>query len=321
MDIDFPASRRQYEQSIDTDLTKSGTDMKDLAGKVAFVTGGANGLGLAMAQAFAGAGMKVVLADIEEDVLNEAVASFKDTNADVYGIVVDVTDREAMARAADEAEAHFGNIHVVCNNAGVATGGPLDTVSYEDWDWVLGVNVGGVVNGVQTFVERIKKHGEGGHIVNTASMAGLIPAAGGIYATSKFAVLGLSEALRADLEPHGIGVSVLCPGFVKTRIHEAERNRPAGLQNEAEPEPGEEWDIAAASVEGGIDPAIVGEAVLDGVKHNALYIFPHPEFKDVVEVRFNQILAELGAGEVNESQVPGALMGAEMMKMRKLRDD
>ena len=182
--------------------------MKDLAGKVAFVTGGANGLGLAMARSFASAGMKVVLADIEESVLAESIASFEGSNAEVHGIVVDVTDRAAMTAAADEAEAHFGPVQVVCNNAGVAAGGPLDTVSYDDWDWVLGVNIGGVVNGIQTFVERIKKHGQGGHIVNTASMAGFLPSAGGIYAASKFAVVGMSEALRADLAPYNIGVSV-----------------------------------------------------------------------------------------------------------------
>lgn len=295
--------------------------VKDLAGKTAFITGGANGLGLAMARSFASAGMKVVLADIEEEVLNKAVASFKGSNAEVFGIVVDVTDRDAMARAADEAEAHFGNIHVVCNNAGVATGGALDTVSYEDWDWVLGVNIGGVVNGIQTFTERMKKHGEGGHFVNTASIAGFVAGAGGIYAASKFAVVGMSEALRADLEPHGIGVSVLCPGFVKTQIHEADRNRPDAYANEGGKVSGEEeMAVSAALVESGIEPEVVGECVLEGVKTNALYLFPHPELKEVVSIRFDQVLAAMGAGEVNESQMPMAEMFAAGLRARSLQD-
>lgn len=295
--------------------------MRDLAGKTAFITGGAAGLGLAMAQSLAGAGMNVVLADIEQEALDKAVAEFKESNAQVMGILVDVTDREAMVRAADEAEARFGNIHVVCNNAGVAAGGTLDTVSYEDWDWVLGVNVGGVINGIQTFVQRMKDHGEGGHFVNTASMAGFIGGAGGIYSTSKFAVVGLSETLRQDLEPHGIGVSVLCPGFVKTRIHESERIRPDAFTSPNSKVSGEE-EIAALGqlVEGGIDPAVVGECVLEGVRSNALYLFPHPELKEVVSVRFDQVVEAMSEGEVNESQVQLAKAFADGIRARSLRD-
>lgn len=295
--------------------------MKDLVGKTAFITGGASGLGLAMAQSFAGAGMNVVLADIEQDALDQAVAGFKGTNAHVSGILVDVTDRDAMARAADEAEARFGNVHVVCNNAGVGTGGSLDAVSYEDWDWVLGVNVGGVVNGIQTFTQRMKDHGEGGHFVNTASMAGFVGGAGGIYTTSKFAVVGMSEVLRQDLDPHGIGVSVLCPGFVKTRINESDRNRPDAYANPQDHAADDaETDVIGALVEGGIDPAIVGECVLEGVKNNALYLFPHPEFKQVVAVRFDQVLDALGAGEINESQIEVARAFADGLRARSLRE-
>jgi len=295
--------------------------MKDLAGKVAFVTGAANGLGLAMARSFVGAGMKVVLADVEKDALAAAVASFDGANSEVHGIVVDVTDRDALAAAADEAEATFGAVHVLCNNAGVAAGGSLDAVSYDDWDWVMGVNVGGVINGIQTFIERIKKHGEGGHIVNTASMAGFMSAAGGIYAASKFAVVGLSESLRADMAPHNIGVSVLAPAFVATRIHEAERNRPDAFDNGEGAVLDEENASAVGSlIEAGIDPAIVGECVLDGVRNNQLYLFPHPEFKDALEARFDQVLGSMDQSKGNEDQLHLSQGAAHQMRGRNIRD-
>ena len=175
--------------------------MEDLEGKTAFITGGASGIGLGIAQSLAEAGMKIALADVEEKVLLEAVRGLRDAGVEAHGIVVDVTNRAGMKRAADDAERRFGAVHVICNNAGVATGGTLDKSTYDDWDWVLGVNLGGVINGVQTFVDRIKNHGEGGHIVNTASLAGFVTNNAGIYSTSKYAVVGLSEALRPDLAP------------------------------------------------------------------------------------------------------------------------
>jgi NAD(P)-dependent dehydrogenase (short-subunit alcohol dehydrogenase family) len=295
--------------------------MRDLEGKVAFITGGANGLGLAMAKSFASAGMKIVLADIEQDALDKAIASFGETNANVHGIIVDVTDRAAMAAAADEAENVFGPVHVVCNNAGVAAGGTMDTISYEDWDWVLGVNIGGVVNGIQTFIDRMKKHGEGGHFVNTASLAGFIAGAGGPYATSKFAVVGMSEVLRNDLEPHNIGVSVLCPAFVKTRIHEADRNRPDEFHNpDAAEITDEERAVSGAMVNSGIEPEIIGECVLEGVRNNELYLFPHPEMAEVVKIRFDQVLASMDQSKANEEQLPLAKGAAAQMANRNLRD-
>ena len=201
--------------------------MEDLSGKTAFVTGGASGIGFAMAQAFLNEGMNVVIADVDADALASAEAALVGSNAEVMAVQLDVTDRAQYAAVADAVEAKLGAVHVVCNNAGVYRGGSMDQVTYEDWDWVMGVNVGGVVNGLQTFVKRMQAHGQGGHIVNTASMAGITTASGlGVYNTSKFAVVGMSEALRGDLEPHGIGVSVLCPGMVRTRILESERTRP-----------------------------------------------------------------------------------------------
>ncbi len=195
-----------------------------------------------------------------------------------------------MAAAATRTEEKFGAVHLVCNNAGVGGVGPLDQSSYDDWDWVLGVNLGGVINGVQTFVRRMKEHGEGGHFVNTASMAGLLASGSlGVYNTSKFAVVGLSEALRRDMEPYGVGVSVLCPGFVATHIMESRRNRPQRYAVEWQPdaEVREMWESALLA---GLDPVEVGTAVRDAVLANELWIFTHPEFKPLVAEHHQAIL-------------------------------
>lgn len=268
--------------------------MQDLEGKVAFITGGASGIGLAMARSFAAAGMKVVIADIQTDALEKAAAELKGSNADVLAIELDVTDRDAMARAADEAEAAFGNVHVLCNNAGVVAFGPLIDATYEDWDWVIGVNLHGVINGIQTFLPRIKGHGEGGHVVNTASIAGHVALPGlGIYNATKYAVVGISETLVQELEPHGIGVSVLCPGFVNTNIYDSQRNRPKALQN-PDTDPGQDFLGGSEQVEqvrqSAMDPALVGEKVLEAVRNNEFYILTHPDFRPLVEERMQNII-------------------------------
>ncbi len=276
--------------------------MEDVAGKVAFVTGAASGMGLAMARSFAAAGMKVVLADVEEEALEQARASFGPTNADVIAIRVDVTDRDAMAAAADRTEEAFGKVHVLVNNAGVAVGGSIADMAYTDWDWVVGVNLDGVVNGVQEFLPRILAHGEGGHIVNTASLAGLLPFGGlGVYNTTKFAVVGMSEALRADLAAQDIGVSVLCPGVVNTNIFDSGRNRPAELQSETDTatlglmddEEGDEENqlrVAAARATA-LEPDVVGDMVLHGIQENEAYIFTHPAYLADVNERQDEISA------------------------------
>ena len=264
--------------------------MKDVAGKVAFITGGASGLGLAMARSFTGAGMKVAIADIEQSALDAAAAEFAESNADVITIKVDVTDRDALEEAAKETEAAFDKVHVVCNNAGVAISGHIKDHTYRDWDWVMGVNLDGVINGVQVFTNRIISHGEGGHIVNTASLAGLFGIQSmSIYHASKFAVVGMSEAIAGDLAHNGVGVSVLCPGFVATGIYESERNRPADLggskasefnmtndQNRTE----EEIAQIQNNLNAMLDPAIVGDMTLHAIQNNEFWIFSHPEFKD-----------------------------------------
>ena len=201
--------------------------MRELAGKTAFVSGGAAGIGLAMAQAFAQAGMKVMLADIEQGALSAAVAGLREISPDVSGTLCDVADASSVERAAQAAFAAFGHVHVVCNNAGVAAGGGIDQISLDNWRWVIDVNLMGVLHGVRSFLPHIRGHGEGGHIVNTASMAGM---QGGLgfspYGASKFAVVSMSEGLRLQLKPHGIGVSVLCPSYVRTGIGNSGRNRP-----------------------------------------------------------------------------------------------
>lgn len=270
--------------------------MQDVAGKVAFITGGASGMGLAMARSFSRAGMKVVIADVEEAALATVRAEFEASNAEFLDLKVDVTDRDAMAAAADAAEERFGKVHVVCNNAGVVAGGTVDSHTYNDWDWVTRVNIDGVVNGIQTFVERIKRHGEGGHFVNTASMAGhiAVPALG-IYVMTKFAVVGISETMRTDLAPHNIGVSALCPGVVNTNIFTSERNRPESLPGDARPAlmrdaPPEEWDSRLEDLRHrSLDPAIVGDMVLHAIRENEFYIFTHPELKEMSDQRFEEM--------------------------------
>ena len=266
--------------------------MEDLAGKVAFVTGGASGIGLAMAQCFAREGAKVVLADIEVDALEKAEADLRAADAEVIGVKCDVSDRASVAAAAARAIETFGKVHVLCNNAGVAPSGAMDETTPEDWKWCLGVNLMGAVHGVQVLVPKIKAHGEGGHVVNTASVAGLIALPTlGIYTATKYAVVGISETLRGELEPFGIGVSVLCPAFVKTRLADSHRNRPAELG----PGPSEPDAFMTASLATATEPEVIGECVVRGVKRNDLYIFPHPDFKLAFQGRADGILAAFDA--------------------------
>jgi NAD(P)-dependent dehydrogenase (short-subunit alcohol dehydrogenase family) len=260
--------------------------MKDFEGKVAFVTGGASGIGYGMAQVFLKAGMKVVIADVSQRHLDEVKAELKGSNA-VHFIKLDVTDRDDVKRAADEAERVFGKVHILCNNAGVSGGGSADDPDFDDWDRVIGINFGGVVNGVKTFAPRMIAHGEGAHIVNTSSMAGMIalPGEGGAYTTSKFAVRGFTESLRLSLAQHGIGVSVLCPGLTKTRILDG----PAPDDKKAMAREGDP-NALFNTMEGAMDPLEVGEAVLEAIKRNEPYILPHGEFKEEVQGLFDDIL-------------------------------
>lgn len=265
----------------------------DLKGKTAFVTGGASGLGLSMARAFGKEGMKIMLADIDEKALAAAKADLEARQIIASTVVCDVTERASMKGAALKTIADFGKVHVVCNNAGVAVGGPIETLRERDWDWIIDVNLKGVVYGTETFVPLIKSHGEGGHFVNTASMAGMIsPPNMEPYTATKFAVVAMSEGWASQLAPHGIGVSVLCPGFVRTQIHESGRNRQTQYGGSGYVDPGvaASREEAAANVLNGIDPDIVGARVVESIKANDLYIFTHREMRAFVEMRFQNIL-------------------------------
>ncbi|MBR1161204.1 SDR family NAD(P)-dependent oxidoreductase [Bradyrhizobium elkanii] len=274
--------------------------MRELAGKAAFVTGAASGIGLAMATAFARQGMKVMLADIETGPLDKAVDALRVGGADVHGVVCDVADPSSVDRAAEASFRAFGKVHVLCNNAGVAAGGGIDPISIDDWRWVIDVNLMGVVHGIRSFLPHIRQHGEGGHIVNTASMAGIRSGLGlSPYSATKFAVVSLSEGLAMQLRPLGIGVSVLCPSFVRTRIGESGRNRgeqygPARQLDPASPMAAVVAEIARR-LEAGLDPATVAGKVLAAIRDDQLYIFTHPGMRAEVEERFSAILAAMDA--------------------------
>ncbi len=268
--------------------------MKDFAGKTAFITGGASGIGLAMARAFLEAGMKVMLADIEEPALQSALRGLSNHGPRVAGVVSDVSDRKTLEQAASEAFAKFGKIHVVCNNAGVSRAGLVEKVATSDWEWVIGVNLMGTIAGIQLFLPHIKAHGEGGHIVNTASIAGLAPGAlSGPYAATKFGIVGLSEVLADELAGSNIGISVLCPSWVRTRMVDNGRNRPARFGGKFalgdDPANVERNARFLAAVEKGLEPDRVAAMVMQAMRENRLYVFTDPARQADVERRFRRI--------------------------------
>lgn len=252
----------------------------NFSGKVAVITGGASGIGFAIAQAIAQQGANVVLADIQKESLATAVDSIKKLGVEVLGIQLDVTDRSAVYNAADQVEQHFGRVDLVFNNAGVGDAGtPLDQVSDKLFDWVFNVNLFGVMNVLKAFVPKIKKSGQGGHIVNTSSMAGLVLIPGwnvGLYSATKMAVLALSLDLRDVLEKENIGVSTLCPGFIQTNIEKnATALRPLELTDAI---PNFPKELAS----GGMPAAELAEIVIKGIEKNTPIIVTHPEFLPAV---------------------------------------
>ncbi len=309
--------------------------MQHIEGRVAFITGGASGIGLGMAKAFTKAGMKAVIADVRDDHIDQATAWFEEAGLrdSVHPLKLDVTDRQAYADAADEAERVFGKVHVLCNNAGIGISSPVSAASYADWDWGIDVNLNGVFNGVHTLLPRIRAHGEGGHIVNTASMGGILQySRAGVYVTTKFAVVGLSEALNAELADENIGVSAFCPGGVRTNIREYEKTRPERYVEPpregtpAGPPPGFTMTDALRNTLGRMtsDPEDVGNIVLDGIRNDALYIFTAPEFRPGVQERFEAILAALGdnpelaqaARELIPNLVSSPIYAASMARLK-----
>jgi NAD(P)-dependent dehydrogenase (short-subunit alcohol dehydrogenase family) len=264
--------------------------------KVAFVTGGASGIGLGIAAALLEGGARVIVADLREDHLAEA-ESILDAGGRARFSRVDVADRAAMAGAADDAERAFGKVNILVNNAGVGTCPEISQLEYVDWDWVLGVNLGGTINGIMSFLPRMLRHGEGGHILSTASMAALLPTSSNfIYAASKYAVRGLSDSLRLTLADRGIGVSVLYPGLTRSRMVRSEENRqsryarPVPLTTRPGP--------ANVPADAGMDPREVGRIAVQGILDNRAYILSHGEFREELEQHFADIVAGSPVGQI-----------------------
>jgi len=284
--------------------------MQELGGKIAFVTGGSSGIGLGVVKVLAAAGMKVAFTYRQAAHRDEALEQIGQVPGQrVHAIRLDVTDRVGFSAAADEAGLVLGGpVQVLINNAGVGVHGLMEHASYADWDWVMGVNVGGVINGVKTFLPRMLASGLPGHIVNVSSIGGIAALGSvGVYATSKFAVVGLTEALRTDMIGRPIGVSVYCPGPVKSNIGDSARSRPAQLA--------ESGYAAPATQQGGPTPQFMLHAmdavtaagyVLDGIRHNRLFILSHPEFRDVLTARSELLLGSIPDEPIDQARADSA---------------
>lgn len=264
--------------------------MRDLEGKVAVVTGGASGIGRGLAARFAADGMHVVIADVENAALEQTAAELG-----VVGVQTDVADAASVQALADQVCDRFGTVHVLCNNAGVGGGGQIADLTLADWKWVLDVNLWGVIHGIHSFLPRLLANPDGGHVVNTASMAGLFASAGmGPYNATKFAVVAISETLSKELQAAGssVGVSVLCPGFVRTNIFDSQRNRPDALRNatKAVGDARARNDILKRFLETAMDPAEVAVHVRDAIVEDRFWITTHPEFFNAVTQRADDIV-------------------------------
>jgi NAD(P)-dependent dehydrogenase (short-subunit alcohol dehydrogenase family) len=268
--------------------------MKDLAGKTAFVTGAASGIGLGIATALAQAGVKVMLCDVEQSALSAAVEGLRKTNADIDSVKADVSLKSDLKDAADATLSRFGKVHILVNNAGVGGGGVYGMWTDSGWNWTLGVNLMAVIWGVEVFGPLIESHKEGGHIVSTASIAGLISGSSSAYNVTKYGVVALSEGLRVELAPRGIGVSVLCPGVIRTNIADSARNLPERYSSARgtvsnDKVFGEGMRALRERIATGIDPFYVGELVREGIEDDWPYIFTDLEFERAIERRFGRI--------------------------------
>jgi NAD(P)-dependent dehydrogenase (short-subunit alcohol dehydrogenase family) len=273
--------------------------MQDVAGKVAVITGAGSGIGRGMAEAFVDAKMKVILSDIERGPLEETAKSLAAAGGDVRAVVTDVSNHEQVQALSQEALKTYGAVHVLCNNAGVGVAShPSWKSTLDDWQWILGVNLMGVVHGIRTFLPIMLRQGVDAHIVNTASLAAFIPGENALYATTKAAVVALSESLYLELKrsKSKTTISVLCPAFVKSNILSSGRNRPKSLADVGPPAAGPFANVALDwvknQVDNGLDPRAVGDQVLSAVKAERFYIFTHPDWKPVVEQRMQRILAD-----------------------------
>jgi len=264
--------------------------MREFGGRVAVVTGGGSGIGRGLCRGFAAEGMAVAVADVDLPSAEETAAGLRERGARAIAVHTDVSERKSLEELAERVQAELGGVHVVCNNAGVCIGGrPLENTQ-ADWRWLVGVNLMGVVNGCHVFAPRLVAQGLG-HIVNTASVGGFLAGPDlDVYCTTKFAVVGFSEALRAELAPKRVGVSILCPGQVATRLPDSERLRPRGLGP-----PGGSSGMLSPFIEGGMHPDEVAALVLAGIRNDAEYVFTHAEFRAVLAERFGRVLAAFDA--------------------------
>jgi NAD(P)-dependent dehydrogenase (short-subunit alcohol dehydrogenase family) len=267
--------------------------MRDFKGKTAIVTGAASGIGLGIAKALARAGTNIVLADLRAEPLEAARQAIEAIGVRAVGVTVDVSDPASIEAAGKAALDAFGALHIAVNNAGVAMHGtPVESVTSQEWEWVTGVNVKGVINGIRTFVPMIRSHGQGGHVVNTGSISSFFVREGrnqGAYAMTKYAVLALSEALEQELAGSGIGVSVLCPGGVTTSIFDSAATRPdrfGGSYSRPEQEA-----MKSAFSTGALAPDVVGRRVLQAIQDNEFYVLTHTSERETVAARFDRILA------------------------------
>lgn len=283
--------------------------MKDFRDKVAVITGGASGLGLAMARRAASHGMKLVLADVEEDALRRVEQEFLKAGSQVIGIRTDVARAQDLERLAEKALATFGGVHLLCNNAGVAAGGAVWEHTVADWEWVMGVNVWGVIHGVRTFLPIMLRQDTECHVVNTASVAGLLSVPGmGLYCVSKHSVVTFTECLYHDLQQRNakIGVSLLCPAYVPTGIADSERNRPAGLRNtqraKTADEAARDEQLRHAVTSGKITADQVAQQVFDAVEGDRFYVLTHPKIKGAIETRMQDILLDRAPTDTSKPQ-------------------
>ncbi len=268
--------------------------MNNYKNKTAVISGGAEGIGFAVAQAMGEQGMNIVLGDIDAAQLKEAQAKLEAQGVPVLAVEMDVTSPTSWANIAKLAVERFGKVHMLVNNAGVASApGPIEATNHKDWQWVIDVNLKGVLFGAEAIVPLIKQHGEGGWMVNVASMAGMIgvPYAGA-YTATKVAVVGMSESWNVELSKHNIHVAALCPAFVKTRIHLSHRNRQEehrDLERTLDPKSAPKHNAAQELVENGIAPEIVGQRVVEALNAKELYIFTHPAQRQVTQQRSTAI--------------------------------
>jgi NAD(P)-dependent dehydrogenase (short-subunit alcohol dehydrogenase family) len=262
--------------------------MEQLRDRVAVITGGASGIGFATAEVMAREGVRLVIADIERTALDAAVVKLRALGARAEGVLCDVSDRASVSALADAAFAQMGAVHIAFLNAGVAVSGPVVDMTHDDWRWIIDVDLWGVIHGVESFAQRIVAQGEGGHIAATASFAGMVPNVGlGPYCVAKYGVVALMEVLHRELRPHGVGASVLCPMRVKTNIDASGRNR---QRDYGGPEDQNYPEVDESQLAGNlIDVGAVGRLVVDGIKRNQLYLFPHPESREFIRRRFERI--------------------------------